>query len=70
MLYRFDTRVSDGFSHNSKEPEAEPDSTYGGKSIRELYELASTNYCGKYSCTYYGRFYWIKSCNCLKMRAP
>lgn len=41
-----DTHVSDGFSHNSKEPEAEPDSTYGGKSIRELYELASTNYCG------------------------
>lgn len=31
------------------EPGAEPDQLNGVKSIRDLYELASTNYSGKYT---------------------
>ena len=34
---------------NTEEPGAEPDPFNGAKSIRELYELASTNYTGKYT---------------------
>ncbi|XP_077250968.1 uncharacterized protein LOC143890249 isoform X2 [Tasmannia lanceolata] len=34
---------------SSEEPGAEPDPLNGAKSIRELYELASTNYTGKYT---------------------
>lgn len=33
----------------TEEPGAEPDHLNGAKSIRELYELASTNYSGKYT---------------------
>lgn len=33
----------------TEEPGAEPDPFNGAKSIRELYELASTNYTGKYT---------------------
>lgn len=32
-----------------EEPGAEPDPLNGAKSIRELYELASSNYVGKYT---------------------
>lgn len=32
-----------------EEPGAEPDPLNGAKNIRELYELASTNYSGRYS---------------------
>ena len=34
---------------DTEEPGAEPDPLNGVKSIRELYELASTNYSGKYT---------------------
>lgn len=34
---------------DDEEPGAEPDSLNGTKSIRELYELASSNYTGKYT---------------------
>lgn len=34
---------------DTEEPGAEPDPLNGAKSIRELYELASTNYSGKYT---------------------
>ncbi|XP_015885375.2 uncharacterized protein LOC107420824 isoform X1 [Ziziphus jujuba] len=34
---------------DTEEPGAEPDPLNGAKSIRELYELASTNYTGKYT---------------------
>ncbi|XP_065615786.1 uncharacterized protein LOC111986839 [Quercus suber] len=34
---------------NTEEPGAESDPLNGPKSIRELYELASTNYSGKYT---------------------
>ncbi|GMN62183.1 hypothetical protein TIFTF001_031258 [Ficus carica] len=34
---------------DTEEPGAEPDPLNGAKSIRELYELASTNYAGKYT---------------------
>ncbi|XP_075514024.1 uncharacterized protein LOC142549124 isoform X2 [Primulina tabacum] len=34
---------------NSEEPGADPDPLNGAKSIRDLYELASTNYSGKYT---------------------
>ncbi|EOY27559.1 Glutathione S-transferase family protein isoform 2 [Theobroma cacao] len=34
---------------NTEEPDAEPDPFNGAKSIRKLYELASTNYTGKYT---------------------
>ncbi|KAK6917025.1 hypothetical protein RJ641_017776, partial [Dillenia turbinata] len=34
---------------DDEEPGAEPDPLYGVRSIRELYELASANYTGKYS---------------------
>ena len=33
----------------TEEPGAEPDPLNGAKSIRELYDLASTNYAGKYT---------------------
>lgn len=33
----------------TEEPGAEPDPLNGAKSIREIYELASTNYTGKYT---------------------
>lgn len=33
----------------TEEPGAEPDPVNGAKSIRELYELASKNYTGKYT---------------------
>ncbi|XP_042438758.1 glutathionyl-hydroquinone reductase YqjG-like isoform X1 [Zingiber officinale] len=36
-------------SSSTEEPGAEPDPLNGAKSIRELYELASTNYIGKYT---------------------
>ncbi|XP_010052596.2 glutathionyl-hydroquinone reductase YqjG isoform X1 [Eucalyptus grandis] len=36
-------------SSDTEEPGAEPDSLNGAKSIRELYELASTNYSGKFT---------------------
>lgn len=36
-------------SSDTEEPGAEPDPLNGAKSIRELYELASTNYTGKYT---------------------
>ncbi|KAF6136847.1 hypothetical protein GIB67_043236, partial [Kingdonia uniflora] len=36
-------------SSTTEEPGAEPDHLNGAKSIRELYELASTNYSGKYT---------------------
>ncbi|XP_057812112.1 uncharacterized protein LOC131026300 isoform X1 [Salvia miltiorrhiza] len=34
---------------NEEEPGAEPDTLNGAKSIRELYEIASSNYSGKYT---------------------
>jgi len=34
---------------DAEEPDAEPDALNGAKSIRELYELASANYSGKYT---------------------
>lgn len=34
---------------DTEEPGAAPDPFNGAKSIRELYELASTNYTGKYT---------------------
>lgn len=34
---------------DTEQPGAEPDPLNGAKSIRELYELASTNYTGKYT---------------------
>lgn len=34
---------------STEEPGAEPDPLNGARSIRELYELASANYTGKYS---------------------
>lgn len=34
---------------DAEEPGAEPDPLHGAKSIRELYELASANYSGKYT---------------------
>ncbi|KAK9156274.1 hypothetical protein Sjap_003754 [Stephania japonica] len=34
---------------NDEEPGAEPDPLHGARSIRELYEIASTNYSGKYT---------------------
>ncbi|KAJ0041071.1 hypothetical protein Pint_26540 [Pistacia integerrima] len=34
---------------NSEEPGAEPDPLNGAKSIRDLYELASTNYSGRFT---------------------
>lgn len=34
---------------STEEPGADPDPLNGAKSIRELYELASTNYSGKYT---------------------
>ena len=34
---------------DAEEPGAEPDPFNGAKSIRDLYELASTNYNGKYT---------------------
>lgn len=34
---------------NTEELDAEPDPFNGAKNIRELYELASTNYSGKYT---------------------
>ena len=34
---------------DKEEPGAEPDHLNGTKSIRELYELASENYSGKYT---------------------
>ncbi|XP_019150608.1 PREDICTED: uncharacterized protein LOC109147412 [Ipomoea nil] len=36
-------------SSSTEEPGAEPDPLSGAKSIRELYELASSNYAGKYT---------------------
>lgn len=36
-------------SSDTEEPGAEPDPLNGAKSIRELYELASTNYTGKFT---------------------
>ncbi|CAA6665412.1 unnamed protein product [Spirodela intermedia] len=36
-------------SSSTEEPGAEPDPLNGAKSIRELYELASSNYSGKYT---------------------
>ncbi|VFQ97442.1 unnamed protein product [Cuscuta campestris] len=36
-------------SSSTEEPGAEPDPLNGAKSIRELYELASSNYVGKYT---------------------
>lgn len=36
-------------SSDTEEPGAEPDPLNGAKSIRQLYELASTNYTGKYT---------------------
>lgn len=39
-----------GFPNSdTEEPGAEPDPLNGVRSIRELYELASTNYSGKYT---------------------
>ncbi|URE43755.1 Glutathione S-transferase, C-terminal domain [Musa troglodytarum] len=37
------------FPSSTEEPGAEPDPLNGAKSIRELYELASSNYVGKYT---------------------
>lgn len=34
---------------DTEEPGAEPDPLNGAKSVRELYELASTNYSGKFT---------------------
>lgn len=34
---------------NEEEPGAEQDSLNGAKSVRELYEIASENYSGKYT---------------------
>ena len=34
---------------DTEEPGAEPDPLNGAKNIRELYELASTNYTGKFT---------------------
>lgn len=50
-------RTKDGDEHmgwafpasETEEPGAEPDPLYGARSIRQLYELASANYTGKYS---------------------
>lgn len=36
-------------SSNEEEPGAEPDTLNGAKSVRELYEIASSNYTGKYT---------------------
>lgn len=36
-------------SSDTEEPGAEPDPLNGVRSLRELYELASTNYSGKYT---------------------
>lgn len=36
-------------SSSTEESGADPDPVNGAKSIRELYELASTNYSGKYT---------------------
>lgn len=34
---------------NEEEPGAEPDTLNGAKSVRELYEIASSSYSGKYT---------------------
>lgn len=34
---------------DTEEPGAEPDQLNGAKSVRDLYELASSNYTGKYT---------------------
>lgn len=36
-------------SSSTEEPGADPDPINGAKSIRELYEIASANYSGKYT---------------------
>lgn len=45
---------------STEDPGADPDPFNGAKSIRELYEIASTNYTGKYTvpvCYTYQFFY-------------
>lgn len=53
---------------DTEEPGAEPDPLINGaKSIRELYEIASTNYSGKYTgpvCTSGRNFFIFISIHC------
>lgn len=57
-------------SSSTEEPGAEPDPLSGAKSIRELYELASSNYVGKYTvpvCTLYTDPYSLIPINCFRI---
>ncbi|MCD7456729.1 hypothetical protein HAX54_032919 [Datura stramonium] len=45
-------------SSGTEEPGAEPDPVNGAKSIRELYEIASTNYSGKYTVPHCWNVAW------------